>query len=162
MMEEQFISYFRSLAERLKEVQHDEGTRKRFCTLEESTAAIKKLDTARMVMVAGSERGMLDGLGQGAVSEAHECSVAVLKKCALGNYAEEAAAYTGTLSALRKVLGRMAHDKKGGGFMLSLRLQGLQFRKVGPYLDGLYGYEARFFMDLRPTNEYRYNTEDWL
>lgn len=164
MTESEFIGYFRQVAAELKAVAHHEGTARRFCTLDDFiSGAAKSLDTQNMVLAVGNEGGTLDGLGQGAGTESHECTAAVLRKCQAGNSAAIAEAYAAALPALRRVLGRMARDKRGGaGIMLGLKLESIQFRKIGPYADSLFGYEARFSINFKNIGEYAYKPEDWL
>jgi hypothetical protein len=162
MNEQEFVDYFRALAEAFRPVAHS-SSEKRFATVEEFIESPRSLNTAKMVLIVGNESGSIDGLGQGGALEAHYCSVALLRKAKAGSYPDIQAAYTETMDALRKVLGKMAKDKKElAQPMLWLRLEGLQFRKVGPQGDLLYGMEAKFTISPKGGMSYQYRPEDWL
>jgi hypothetical protein len=163
MNEADYIAYFKAIAENLIAIQHVEGVAKRFAVVEEFPDAMKTLNADKQIMVIKNERGGIDGIGQGNLLELHECGVAILKKCRNGDFAAFQAAYDATLSSLRKILGRMAKDKREQHpLMLSLRLEGAQFEKIGPYADSLYGYELTFYMNSKNAFEYNYKPEDWL
>jgi hypothetical protein len=162
MNEAEYIAYFKAIAETLIAIEHSEGVTKRFATIEEFPDAMKTMNTEKQVMIVKNERGGIDGVGQGNLLELHECSVSVLKKCRNGDFAAMHGAYQDTLTSLRKILGKMALDKRNNiPFALSLKLEGVQFEKIGPYSDCLYGYELTFYMNSKSQSLYEYQSGDW-
>jgi hypothetical protein len=45
--------------------------------------------------------------------------------------------------------------------MASLMLEGIEFKRIGPFLDGLHGYEISFRLSHKNSCAYNINPDDW-
>jgi hypothetical protein len=156
-------AYLKTIAENLLAIGHVDAGPKRFTIMEEVLDGIRaKLDTSTLLMVADAERGSITGLGQSGLVESHECAVALVRKVSPGDYTKMLLAYDDSLNAIRQMLAQMVADKKAmHPVMKALVLEGIEFKRIGPFIDNLHGYEVAFRLSSKNTCAYNINPTNW-
>lgn len=165
MNEQVFESYFEAIAEALKAIAHNPAAtkNKRFFRFDEVFDGLRaKADSEKLILLIKNEEGQVERLGSGALTERHDCAFYLLRKASEGDFAAQKQAHQDALAAGRQILGRMAEDKRQGhALMRYLLLNGVSFEKLGPTLDGLYGYQFNFRLATQQACDYKYDETNW-
>ncbi len=165
MTETEFTQYFQQLAqESIFILDSPTAKTRRFARLEEVWDGLRaNIDaSSTMLMIVKNEQGTIEGAGHGNLVETQQCGFMLVKKCRIGDFQQYQNAYDTTLSVARKIVGRMAKDKKEQHpLMTSLRIEGLQFSKLGPIFGDCYGYEVSFAMAQKNACDYKYLESEW-
>lgn len=157
---DEYVSYMRGLAESHTAIQHTEQTKHFYrINIEDALDSLTALKSP--IVLLESFEGRITGPNDDQLYDQIRCGFMIVETVKQGKHADQDEVLKRTRGLMRDFISKMRHDRKTGTekWLRFLKVDSIQYFKVGPLMVDKYGWLCEFTVDT-PIN-LSYNPAIW-